>query len=120
MSLISSRVIPKLYCALYWERILGSSSPNNRMGRNADQSILVPGAGVRIPLKGFGVRVPLWPTNGVLNKPSEIRELPPKGGSAWNCSSTNCSMGVVEQAPPAADGGFAILPGIPGDADARS
>src|ERR1700751_3796985 len=98
-SFATSFWIPRLYCVVYWARRFGCSSPNNNMGRNADQSTEVPGFGVRIPLNGLGAMVrlpgpPDWLTNGVVNNPSDIKELPPKGGSPWNCSSTNCSTGL--------------------------
>src|SRR5258708_2039759 len=86
------RWIPRVYCDVYCARSLGFSSPNSRMGRKADQSTLVPCAGLRMPLKGLGLIFPLWLTKGVLNRPSESSELPPKGGSPWNCSSTSCSI----------------------------
>src|ERR1700680_3015573 len=80
----SSRLIPKLYCAVYCARSFGSSSPNSKIGRKTAQSTLLPRAGLRMPLNGLGevVRFPVWPlwlTNGVENRPPEIRELPPNG-----------------------------------------
>jgi len=45
-SLPISRWIPRLYCDVYWARRWGSSSPNNRMGRNEDQSIAWPAGGL--------------------------------------------------------------------------
>src|SRR5581483_12077901 len=105
MLFVSSRWMVRLYCSEYWLRILGCSSPNKRIGRNTDQSSGLPRAGLRTPLKGFGaepfdvehgadVGSQLCKTNGVLNSPSVSSELPPNGGSPWNCSSTSCSMGL--------------------------
>src|ERR1700730_3209002 len=86
VSLDSSRVMPKLYCAVYCARSFGSSSPNSKIGRNLAQSTLLPRGGLRMPLNGLGDVVkfpaePLWLTNGVLKNPPEISELPPNGGS---------------------------------------
>src|SRR5208282_2134404 len=100
--------MPRLYCSVYCARRFGCNSPKSTMGRKADQSIDVPCAGLRMLPKGFGsTPCPVPPdatvpqgnvqfcrTNGVLKNPSVIVVLPPNGGSAWNCSSTNCSIGL--------------------------
>src|SRR5260221_362874 len=69
--------------------------PNSRIGGNTDQSTGCPRGGFKIPLKGFGkVVLPSWPRNGVLNCVLNTNVLPPNGGSALNCSKTNCSTGL--------------------------
>jgi len=46
------------------------------------------------PLKGFGDWPPLCEIKGVLKRVVESDELQPNGGSALNCSRTNCSIGL--------------------------
>src|SRR6202023_710344 len=107
--LSTSRWMVKLYCSAYCDLSFGCNSPKSTMGRKADQSIGVPCLGSRMLPNGLGMIPPGLPgapqgfpgengqfckTNGVLKNPSVIVVLPPNGGSAWNCSSTSCSMGL--------------------------
>src|SRR5258708_40287085 len=86
----------RLYCSAYCVRGFLAACPNNRMGRKTDQSTDLVRGGVRIPWKGFGKLVdPSWLRKGVLNKVLKTNVLPPKRGSARNCSSTSCSTGLV-------------------------
>src|SRR6185369_12552489 len=93
-SFASSRWIVRLYCSAYCVRGFLAACPNKRIGRNNDQSTGCPRGGFKIPLNGFGNTVPSWPANGVLNCVLNRNVLPPNGGSALNCSSTNCSTGL--------------------------
>src|SRR5208282_5769281 len=100
--------MPRLYCSVYCDRSCGCNYPKSVMGRKFAQGTGVPWGGSRMLPKGFGrIPTPIPPvatvpqgtpqlcrTNGVLKNPSEMVVLPPNGGSAWNCSSTNCSIGL--------------------------
>src|SRR5579864_6262783 len=94
MSRDSWRWIVKLYCAVYCVRIFGWKSPYSSIGRKLAQSVWVLGLGLRIPVNGLGLMKPACDTNGVLRNVEGRNVLPPNGGSAPNCSSTNCSIGL--------------------------
>src|SRR5271156_7217278 len=103
------RSMVRLYCSAYWVFRCGSNSPNSRIGRKEAQSTqpLGPagsghgGDGVwwLTPAKGFGENGPTagsldCGTKGKLKLGAFREELPPKGGSALNCSRTSCSIGL--------------------------
>src|ERR1700733_8944777 len=98
-----------LYFSAYWVLRGGSNSPNKRNRRNEAQSTQpagppAPGQGVvgvwlMMPLNGLGEKGPVAGSldcgrNGRLKLGKLTNELPPKGGSALNCSSTSCSIGL--------------------------
>src|ERR1700733_14004907 len=99
----------RLYCSAYWVFRCGSNSPKRRIGRNEAQSTQpggppAPGHGVvgvwlMMPLDGLGENGPVAGSldcgrNGRLKLGKLTNELPPNGGSALNCSSTSCSIGL--------------------------
>ncbi len=101
--------MPKLYCSVYCDRSFGCSSPKSTMGRKFAQWNRRAMRGVENAAEGIREHtdsaigsvtalardtVQLCRTNGVLKNPSVMVVLPPNGGSAWNCSSTNCSIGL--------------------------
>src|SRR5258708_6246290 len=95
MPLTTSLWMVRLYCSAYCVRGFLAACPNNRIGRKTDQSTGCPRGGFKMPWKGFGNVVdPSWPRNGVLNCVLNTKVLPPNGGSALNCSNTNCSTGL--------------------------
>src|SRR5271156_4686789 len=106
MSFVSWRSMVRLYCSAYCDFRCGANSPNNKIGRNVDQSTQpfgppgvstahgVCGVWLITPVNGLGLTPPACDKYGRLNSGLEMNELPPKGGSALNCSKTSCSIGL--------------------------
>src|SRR5579872_6040536 len=99
----------RLYCSSYCVLRFGSNSPKSKIGRNDAQSTHPGGpsgsghgaVGVWLitPPNGFGENGPPLGVldcgrNGKLKFGKLSDELPPKGGSALNCSRTSCSIGL--------------------------
>src|ERR1700674_1901747 len=94
ISLGNSRLMVRLYCAEYCVRSFVGNCPKSKIGRYSDQSNACPRGGFRKPLDTLDLVDPSCVTNGALKIGFETPLLIPKGGSATNCSSTSCSIGL--------------------------